>query len=102
MSEENPEITFDDASYRLHVLQRELAYHLAIYDAANIALSDCYEIHQDAEEHINLDGQGHISVWAQRVQMASEAVSATSSQVASFARMVAMLTRGVPAGETIS
>lgn len=104
MSKENPEVTFGEASYRLHLLQRELDYHKAVREAANIGFADSMDIHYDGDGNggMDIDSRGHVSIWAQRLSHASEAVSEVSAQVAHAAKTVADLTRGAPSDEPLS
>lgn len=98
------EVSFCTATYRLHIMRREFAYHQAVQVAAIEGLEDCLDIHYDVSgkeaEEADTEDCGHISAWAQRVQLANLAVSDVAHQMAQAASLVSELTRGAPEGET--
>lgn len=97
------EVSFNTAAYRLHIMQREFAYHQAVQVAAIEGLEDCLDIHYDDDTkkaEVDTEDCGHISAWAQRVQLANLAVSDVAHQMAQAASLVSELTRCAPEGET--
>jgi hypothetical protein len=101
MSEENPEVKLDQASYQLFVIQRELKYHQSVYEAANAGFDDCFDFLNAAEGEPDAEESSHVSMWAQRLQMASQAVSEVADQTSRAAQLVSELTRGAPAGKEL-